>query len=112
MKPMKESTAKLYRQGDLMLERIDKMPATAKKNRRHGPIILALGEATGHHHAIHDEFVDLYTDESAGVTYIEVKEAMAALTHQEHGTIELPAGAYRKIKQREYSPEAVRNVAD
>jgi hypothetical protein len=34
------------------------------------------------------------------------------VVHQEHATIELPAGNYRAIRQREYSPEAIRNVAD
>lgn len=103
---------KLYRQGDVLLERIASIPKSAKKQKRNGPIILAYGEATGHHHAINDEFVDLHTDESAGVTYIEVKQAMVALTHQEHSTIRLPPGKYTKIQQREYSPEAIRNVAD
>lgn len=34
------------------------------------------------------------------------------LTHQEHGPIALAPGSYEVIRQREYSPEAIRNVAD
>jgi len=35
-----------------------------------------------------------------------------ALTHQEHATIMVPPGVYERRIQREYSPEAIRNVAD
>jgi hypothetical protein len=36
----------------------------------------------------------------------------ALLTHDEHAPIPLPAGAYRVVRQREYTPEQVRDVAD
>ena len=39
-------------------------------------------------------------------------DAPVALEHDEHETIQLPPGDYRIIRQREYSPEAIRNVAD
>ena len=35
-----------------------------------------------------------------------------AVTHEEHASIQLPKGNYRIVRQREYSPEAIRNVAD
>ena len=95
------------------MESVNSIPSSATKQERNGPIILAYGEATGHHHAIHDEFVDLLTDELAGgVTYIEVRVAMAALTHQEHATIAIPKGKYLKIQQRQYTPEAIIRVVD
>ena len=34
------------------------------------------------------------------------------LTHQEHAPIALAPGAYRVTRQREYTPEAIRTVAD
>lgn len=40
----------LYRQGDVLIERIAKLPAAAKPQKSKGKVILALGEATGHHH--------------------------------------------------------------
>jgi hypothetical protein len=43
---------------------------------------------------------------------IEVTEDSADLIHDEHGTITLPRGSYQVIRQREYTPEAIRNVED
>jgi hypothetical protein len=102
----------MFRQGDVLIEKIKNLPDNLQPIRRtEGKLILAHGEATGHHHAISDENCDLLSDES-GVTYLDVKEAVAMLTHQEHSTIEIPAGNYRVIRQREYSPEAIRDVQD
>lgn len=103
-----------YRQGDVLVERIGSLPAKCKKlDREHGRVVLAHGEVTGHAHAIADEHVDLFeTEKEAGVTFLEVRAAMAALKHDEHSTITLPPGNYRVTRQREYSPEAIRNVAD
>lgn len=44
----------------------------------------------------------------------EVKDAEAAatITHEEHDTIQLPAGTYKVRIQKEYAPGAVRNVSD
>lgn len=101
-----------YRQGDVFVTRITKLPANLKpKARENGDIVLAHGEVTGHHHGITDDHVQGWVDD-AGVTYLDVKEAMAALHHQEHSTIPIEPGFYRVVRQREYSPEAIRNVAD
>ncbi len=103
---------KHYRQGDVLIERISKMPTGLKKlAREKNEIVLAHGEATGHHHAIADEHCDLFQGDS-GVTFLEVREAMAALTHEEHAKIELEPGVYRVTRQREYTPQAIRNVQD
>lgn len=102
------------RQGDVLIERIDALPAKLIKiARENGRVILAHGEATGHAHAIADKDCDLFrSDVEPGVTFLEVREAVAALAHDEHSTIQLPPGQYRVTRQREYSPEAIRNVAD
>lgn len=109
-----KNTKSHYRQGDVLVERIDSLPKNRKKlARESGRVVLAHGEATGHHHSLVDEHVDLFeTADEAGVTFLEVREAMAALTHQEHATITLPPGNYRVTRQREYSPEEIRNVRD
>ena len=46
-----------------------------------------------------------------------IKGSFGFLRHDEHGTQAIPAGDYRggatgKVRQREYSPEEIRNVAD
>lgn len=96
-----------------MIQRIDKLPAKIKPvEREQGRIVLAHGEVTGHAHAIAEPEADLYAGADAGVTFLEVRAAMAALQHEEHSTINLERGNYRVVRQREYSPEAIRNVAD
>lgn len=111
-----------FRQGDVLIERVGGLPIKPKREKR---VVLAHGEVTGHAHEI--------TDASLA-TIAQVKEAWAllgdlsdasgmtrhalhvksdtAVTHQEHGAIETQRGNYRVTRQREYSPEAIRNVAD
>jgi hypothetical protein len=100
----------IYRQGDVLIERIASIPKTATKQKaENGRIILAHGEATGHHHSLDIDSADWWksgTDQFLNVTN------PAKVVHQEHGAIELPRGKYRVLRQREYSPEAIRNVAD
>ena len=111
---MKKTKPKQVRQGDVLIERIAKLPEKLTPVlRENGRVILAHGEATGHAHAISAEDCDLFQSESeTGVTFLEVRQAIAALVHDEHTEIELPPGTYRVRRQREYSPEAIRNVAD
>lgn len=104
----------IYRQGDVLIRRVESLPVNRKKrSRENGRVILAHGEVTGHHHSLADEHVDLFeTAAEAGVTYLEVRDAVAALTHQEHSTIELPPGRYRVSIQKQYTPAAIQRVAD
>jgi hypothetical protein len=99
-----------YRQGDVYLKRVTKIPADAKAEKRNGPIVLALGEATGHKHQILDEEVAVFV-KADGTMYLQVA-GESKLQHEEHATVVLPAGNYERVLQREYSPEAIRNVAD
>src|SRR5262245_37554454 len=121
---MKSKTAKHYRQGDVLIERIDSIPSTAKKQKRSRKVILAHGEVTGHHHALEvEDPADWWKGEQeisaanekpstlAGELFVSVPNG-GVVTHQEHSRIDLPAGNYRISRQREYSPEEIRNVAD
>ena len=98
-----------YRQGDVLLIRIDRIPAgTTEVARRH--LVLAEGEVTGHAHRIESESaVMLTTAESA--TFVRLSKK-AQLIHEEHAAIDLPAGTYKVIRQREYTPTEIRRVAD
>ena len=102
------------RQGDVFIKRVDKVPSDAKPIKRiNGRVILAYGEVTGHHHSLTEEHVSLHeTASEVGVTYLEVKDAMAQLAHQEHSTIDIPPGVYRVTIQREYTPAGLVNVRD
>lgn len=108
---------KFYRQGDvglmLVSEPIPKQAELVEPDN--GRVILAYGEVTGHAHAILTDYAKMYRweDQADGtVRLLEVGETGAELRHEEHDTIVLPAGTYRVIQQREYHPEAIRNVED
>jgi hypothetical protein len=104
---------KLYRQGDVIIQRIISIPATAKpvNKQGHNRIILALGEATGHHHSLDIDSADWWKSADGQEQFISVPET-ASVTHQEHSSIALPLGKYRVVIQREYHPKEIRRVQD
>jgi hypothetical protein len=104
----------MYRQGDVLLVRVRSIPeALEPVAREKGLVVLAHGEVTGHAHAIKEAHAALFRDAKGGAVFINVSgEAAVALEHDEHDTINVPPGNYRVIRQREYSPEAIRDVAD
>ena len=97
-----------YRQGDVFIVAVNSVPDNLE--RETGPIILANGEQTGHAHRVKHRRARMFKS-ADGVRYLRLP-APATVDHEEHDTIELPAGDYQIIRQREYSPEAIRNVAD
>lgn len=103
-----------YRQGDVMIARVAEIPADAKPYKPiKGRIILAAGEVTGHHHAVTlVPEIQIEAYEKDGKIYLHVEGGDAVLSHEEHDRIVLPPGNYESYIQREYSPEAIRNVAD
>lgn len=108
---MKTKLKQIYRQGDVLIERVRSLPKQLTKAKPiAGRIILAHGEATGHHHSLDADAADWWKDE-AGTQFVEVRE-QTEVVHQEHGPIPLVPGRYRVRRQREYSPAEIRNVAD
>lgn len=103
-----------YRQGDVLVRHVEELPDGARKIKRdEGKVVLAYGEATGHAHAIAERGAELYEVEALEVRFLQILCADGVeLAHQEHDTIGLPPGIYEVRRQREYSPEAIRNVAD
>jgi hypothetical protein len=101
----------MYRQGDVLLVPLNVMPTNLKRvARKGGRIILALGEATGHAHAVADADAELL---DAGFDRIlRIGEEGATLSHEEHAPIRLPAGAYRVVLQREYRDGGSSPVGD
>jgi len=108
---MKKKQTVIVRQGDVLLM-LEAKPNTkfSKVTPINGRLILAFGEATGHHHSIAATDVELM--QANGIMYLDVKKAMTMLTHQEHAPIPLKRGAYRVVLQREYHPAAIRRVQD
>jgi hypothetical protein len=104
----------LYRQGDVLLKRVEEMPADAVKLPRDGRrVVLAYGETTGHAHAVLDRGAELYESKELEARFLQVlADGGVDLVHEEHATIPVPPGTYEVVRQREYSPEEIREVAD
>lgn len=105
---------KIYRQGDVMIRQVAKLPKDATEVQTKGRIVLAYGEVTGHAHAITEREAKEYTmAEAAGAVRRFLKVVSeATVRHEEHAPIPLPPGVYEIVQQREYHPEELRNVAD
>lgn len=97
-----------YRQGDVILIGVAKIPEN-KRKLCHS--VLAEGEVTGHKHQVTEGDIELYEDVVGGI-YLKVFSRDAKITHEEHGLIKLPKGDYEVKYQREYSPEGWRKVND
>lgn len=100
----------MYRQGDIMLVRVAQLPKGKKKTRWGRKHVIALGEVTGHSHVL--EGRSTIVEDELEQRFVAVLSDGGVLTHQEHGTIDIPPGTYKIERQREYSPEEIRNVAD
>lgn len=113
---------KTARQGDVLLVKIDALPiGLSKAPRDHiGRIVLALGETSGHGHAIRDKNVTgLRLAGSEDVDFIEVGGSGATLNHEyesgqlaEHAPILLSPGTYRVVRQRTYTPQGIVRAVD
>src|SRR3954464_15055829 len=94
-----------YRQGDVLIIRVDAIPdGLARVPRDGGRLILSYGEVTGHAHAV-DGLAELFT--AADVADLEQQflrvEDEALVVHEEHDSIALPPGIYEVRHQREYT---------
>ncbi len=91
---------KQIQHGDVLLQEIPVLPRGVKSlPRRSGRLILAEGEATGHHHVIAARPAVLW--ELKGDLYLEVA-APVTITHDEHRSLPIPAGIYRVGRVQEY----------
>lgn len=104
---------KMFRQGDVLFKEVKSVPKGGKV-RKSGHILE--GEVTGHIHRISDRA--LVADEAQVLEcgdglYLNVTaEGGVSIVHEDHKTLDLPTGLYEIVRQREYSPEAIRNVMD
>ncbi|MFI6481931.1 hypothetical protein ACIBH1_28655 [Nonomuraea sp. NPDC050663] len=103
----------MYRQGDILIvpvaeEEVPRQLPVASRDAR-GRLVLALGEATGHAHAIPGPGT-LLTGRRGEFLHLP---AGGRLVHEEHDPISLPSGWFRVLRQREYVPgDYQRFVAD
>jgi hypothetical protein len=104
----------IYRQGDVLIRRVSRLPNGSKDVTPKSRIVLAHGEVTGHAHAIAEGEAREYSFAgAAGIVRRFLKVVSeATVRHEEHAPIPLPSGLYEIVQQREYHPEEIRNVAD
>lgn len=107
----------MFRQGDVALVLVSAIPASAKDVTPDDRIVLAYGEVTGHAHALYEPQTEAKPEGKARLWNAGTERFLqvittTALKHEEHSAIELPPGVYKVVQQREYTPEAIRNVAD
>ncbi len=98
----------MIRQGDVLVKSIEAMPKGTAKNQKN--LTLALGEVTGHSHVLEVDAPVKVLEMDNSIFFTTTEPAQ--ITHQEHGTIDIPEGIYEKVQQKEYAPEAIRNVLD
>lgn len=102
-----------------MLLRVFEIPKNAEPDEPlDGRIVLALGEVTGHAHALRacdarsftlPQSIPLFEWQTN--RFVQVPRE-ATLVHEEHAPIHLPPGEYAVLIQREYRPQAVGYVTD
>ena len=54
----------------------------------------------------------LFRDEPSGRSFLAIAEDGSALVHEEHDPIHVPEGRYELRRQREYTQQRPRYVAD
>lgn len=112
MKKIKNMAA----QGDVMFIRVDAIPANLEQaETENGKYIVAHSE-TGHHHVIDSRNAQMLIDKTnAFVAYIKVSKPVEVehkRSFDTHKSLVLSPGNYEVRRQREYTPEGFRKVAD
>ena len=92
----------MYRQGDLLFVKIDKLPKRLRKIKEN---IILRGEATGHAHKLVGGILYRTYSWSNPEMFIEIPSS-GKIVHEEHAPLVLPKGIYQVIRQREYDPDA------
>jgi hypothetical protein len=110
---------KIAAQGDILIMKIDKMPADlVPMERENGKLVIAHSE-TGHHHVMTAERTRAYTlPDSIMDIFVTVEAGGDVLEHERpfdtHAPFQFEAGNYQIRRQREraYVPEGFRRVED
>jgi len=103
--------------GDVLLKPVFGIPEGATKaKRKGGRLIVAEGEATGHHHAIADKQATIWCLTKDGVEqmYLEVEANHVKISHDEHKPLDIPRGIYEIgiVREYDYLKEMERRVID
>jgi len=92
---MKNKIINQIRQGDILLNKLKKLPQNIKETNK----VLAYGEVTGHKHQFIDKNAIVFIDND-GRQYVQIV-APSVLQHEEHENHVVPVGVYEVVHQRE-----------
>lgn len=102
-------------QGDLLITAVDSLPdGLSEVEPENGSHIVAHSE-TGHHHVVAANAARAYQGSNPMVMFLVVTKPTALEHHRSfdtHEPLELKSGTYEIRRQREYTPEGWRRVAD
>lgn len=98
---------KAAHQGDVYVKASKLPDDLIKIAPENGKTILALGEATGHHHRFESDNVQMFSanDNGGGRRFIVINEKPAILYHEEHSPIEFAPGAYEVFIARQWTDD-------
>jgi hypothetical protein len=114
MKTFKNQAA----QGDMLIRRIDKLPADAVAAKSEGADYVLAHSETGHNHVVKKKpGVEFYQHANDNfIAWLVVDNTECLVEHMRgfdtHETIKFPPGIYEIRRQREYIPEGFRRAAD
>jgi hypothetical protein len=95
-----------YRQGDLLFVQMETLPEGDLVKRP--SLVIVAGEATGHAHRL---TAGTILEAPDGALYLELAEP-TRVVHEEHDALTLDPGWWLVVRQREYTPGAVRTIRD
>ena len=103
-----------FRQGDILLEKIDKLPSQQIQidKIQNQDNIIAHGES-GNQHRMNSQVL-IFEDKKTKDRYIQVLSQETELVHQEHEKLQIPQGLYKIRREREYNgfEQSIRQVRD
>jgi len=113
---MKTVTTRPSFQGDLMIRRIDEIPAGLVEATPEGGNYIVAHSETGHHHVVKERAAQMLIGKTnAFIAYLDVAEPVVLEHLRSFGTHEpylLAPGKYEVRRQREHVPEGWRRAAD
>lgn len=92
----------VYRHGDVILKQVKELPTNFHIILHEPSCVLAEGEATGHQHCLSSAGNIFFVEDLESHERFIKLDAAARLTHQEHAKLEIAAGIYEVLKEREY----------
>ena len=106
---------KIAAQGELLIQKVDKLPGKVKKAaEKDGKFIVGHSE-TGHHHTVESSFTTMYDTDNPMISFLEVDDTVDLVherSYDTHTPLRLAPGTYEIRRQREMRPEGWAAVSD